>query len=236
MRRDIAICTRLLVDAGILEYSGHVSSRLPSGDAFLIHPRDDVRSGLKPPRLLIVGLDGEVIEEDGLPPLETPIHAEVYKASPEVGAIAHFHHDTTTMFSIVENWEIVPVKNHADRWENAVPIHSDPSHIATVKQGRALVRTLGNANAVLLRGHGEVVVAENIKALFADVIHFVENAQSLAHASLLGDVEPLSKKGLDNFQAAFDREIHAWKLWSYFTIQSANSGSIPMQWVDDRLV
>lgn len=234
-RRDIAICTRLLVFAGILEYSGHVSCRLPSGDQFLIQPVDDVRSDLDPARLLIVGLDGQVIEGDGKPPLETAIHSEVYKARPDVGSVAHFHHDPTTMFSMVKNRRLVPMKNHAYRWADGVPIHPDASHISSVEQGLELVQSLGRANAALLRGHGEVLMAENVKTLFADVIHFVENAQALVHAGLLGEVEPLSKQDLEKFESTFDRERHSRKLWSYYAVTAAKSEVIPLDWLEDRL-
>lgn len=233
MRREIAICTRLLVDVGILEYSGHISSRLPSGDEFLIQPVDDVRSTLEPSRLLVVGLDGSVIEGEGKPPSETAIHAEIYKARPDVKAVAHFHHDPTTMLSMVKNRPWVPMKNHASRWPEGVPIHHDASHISSVEQGQELARTLGNANAALLRGHGEVVVAEGVKALFSDIVHFVENASAISSAAVLGEIEPLTNEDLDKFQATFHREKHARKLWAYYTVTAANRGAIPVDWLDD---
>ena len=233
MRREIAICTRMLVDVDILEYSGHISARLPSGDAFLIQPGDDVRSNLDPSRLLVVGLDCEVIEGDGKPPSETPIHAEIYKARPDVRAVAHFHHDPTTMFSMVKGRPLVPVKNHASRWSEGVPVHSDASHISTISQGQELVHTLGESNAALLRGHGEVVVAESVMALFADIVHFVENAQALAHAGLLGVVEPLNTDDMEKFRSTFKREKHARKLWSYYSVTAANKGVIPAEWLDE---
>ncbi len=235
LRRDIALCTRLLVDVGILEYSGHISSRLPSGDEFLIQPVDDVRSDLDPSRLLLVGLDCQVKEGEGRPPAETAIHAEIYKARPDVGAVAHFHHDQTTMFSMVKDRPLVPVKNHFVRWSSGVPVHQDASHISSVSQGLELARTLGRANAALLKGHGEVVVAENIKALFADVVHFVENAQALAFGNLLGEVIPLTERDLHDFEATFDREKHSRKLWAYYSVTAANSGRIPPEWLEDRL-
>lgn len=234
-RQDIATCTRLLVDLGILEYSGHISSRLPSGDEFLIQPVDDVRSDLDPARLLVVGLDGSIVNGDGKPPAETAIHAEVYKARPDIGAVAHFHHDETTMFSMVDGASLVPVKNHASRWSNGIPVHNDASHIATPEQGQELVATLGDANAGLLRGHGEVVLAENIKSLFADVVHFVENAKALAFAMTLGDVVPLTDLDQEKFLATFGREKHARKLWSYYSVTAANRGVIPREWLEDRL-
>lgn len=235
LRRDIAACTRLLVDVGILEYSGHVSSRLPSGDEFLIQPVDDVRSDLDPSRLLVVGLDCDVREGEGRPPAETAIHAELYKSRPDVGAVAHFHHDETTMFSMVRNRPLVPVKNHFVRWASGVPVHPDASHISSQEQGQELARTLGGSNAALLKGHGEVVVAENIKALFADVVHFVENARALAYAGLLGEVEPLDCEDLNKFEATFDREKHSRKLWAYYSVTAAKSGKIPLEWLDDPL-
>ncbi|NNN19857.1 MAG: class II aldolase/adducin family protein [Acidimicrobiaceae bacterium] len=233
IRREIAICTRMLVDVGILEYSGHVSSRLPSGDAFLIQPVDDVRSDLGPSRLLVVGLDGQLIEGDGQPPSETSIHSEIYKARPDVNAVAHFHHDPTTMFSMVATRPLVPVKNHAVRWAHDIPIHPDTSHISSVEQGQELAKTLGASHAALLRGHGEVVVAESIKTLFADVIHFVENATALAHAVLLGEVVPLATDDLEKFQSTFNREKHSRKLWTYYSVTAANKGLIPVEWLFD---
>ena len=232
MRRDIAICTRLLVDVEILEYSGHISSRLPSGDEFLIQPVDDVRSALQPSRLLVVGLDGNVIDGDGKPPSETAIHSEIYKARPDVNSVAHFHHDPTTMFSMVTNRPLLPMKNHACRWPDGVPVHPDPSHISTVEQGQELVKTLGDHNALLIRGHGEVVVAESIKALFADIVHFVENARALATALLLGDVMPLSRGDLEKFRATFHREKHANKLWTYYAVTASNKGVVPAEWIE----
>ncbi len=233
MRREIAICTRMLVDVDILEYSGHISARLPSGDAFLIQQGDDVRSNLDPSRLLVVGLDCEVVEGDGIPPSETPIHAEIYKARPDIRAVAHFHHDPTTMFSMVKGRPLLPVKNHASRWSDGVPVHSDASHISSVSQGQELVRTLGESNAALLRGHGEVVVAESVMTLFADVVHFIENAQALAHAGLLGEVEPLNNEDMEKFRSTFKREKHARKLWSYYSVTAANKGVIPAEWLDE---
>lgn len=233
MRKEIAICTRLLVDVGILEYSGHISSRLPNGDEFLIQPVDDPRSALDPSRLLVVGLDGKVIDGDGKPPSETAIHAEIYKVRPDVRAVAHFHHDPTTMFSMVKDRPLLPVKNHASRWPNGVPIHYDASHISSVEQGQELARTLGENNAALMRGHGEVVVAESVMALFADVVHFVENARALATAGLLGEVVPLTQADLDKFQLTFNREKHARKLWSYYTVTATGKGVIPEDWLED---
>lgn len=218
----------MLVDVGILGYSGHLSARV--GDRLLIQPVDDARAELRPDRLLLVTLDGDVADGDGRPPSETAIHTGIYRARPDVGAVAHFHHDPTTVFTVVEGHPVVPVKNHASRWSSGVPVHSDPSHIATAEQGRALAATLGQCNAALLRAHGQVVVAEDVQTLFADVVHFAENATLLAHALALGQAKPLSQAECDSFAATFRRDRHARKLWTYYTAIAASAGRLPDGW------
>jgi ribulose-5-phosphate 4-epimerase/fuculose-1-phosphate aldolase len=234
LRRHLAAATRMLVDAGILGYSGHLSTRVGDGSRLLIQPVDDVRAELRPDRLLVVTLDGDVADGDGRPPSELAIHTEIYRARPDVGAVAHFHHDPTTVFTVVDGHPVVPVKNHASRWSSGVPVHPDPSHIATAEQGRELAATLGDHNAALLRAHGEVVVAEDIRTLFADVVHFVENATLLARALTLGPVKPLSPAECARFAATFHRDRHARKLWTYYTTVAATAGRLPAQWWTDR--
>jgi ribulose-5-phosphate 4-epimerase/fuculose-1-phosphate aldolase len=230
LRRDLAAATRMLVDAGILGYSGHLSARVGDTGRLLIQPVDDVRAYLDPGRLLEVTLDGEVAAGDGKPPSELAIHTEIYRTRPDVAAIAHFHHDPTTVFTLVDGKPLVPVKNHAARWAGGVPVHPDPSHIATTQQGRALAQTLGTGQAALLRAHGEVVVAEDVHTLFADVIHFVENATALASAMALGQVRPLSMDECAAFSATFHRARHARKLWLYYTTVAASAGRLPAGW------
>lgn len=227
---DLAEATRMLVQAGILGYSGHLSALLPDRQSLLIQPVNDARGELLPERILTVTLDGDVLAGEGRPPSELPIHAEIYRSRPDVGAVAHFHHDPTTVFSVVDNLPIVAVKNHASRWSDGVPVHPDPSHISTREQGAALVATLGSCHAALLRGHGEVVVAETVRSLFADVIHFVENAMALASALQLGRVVPLDLAEAGGFQTTFDRARHANKVWKYHRSVAVRDGVVPSQW------
>jgi len=224
------MCTRMLVAAGVMEYSGHVSARLAEGDRFLIQRVADVRAELEPDRLLVVDLDGRVLEGDGKPPSELFIHSEIYKRREDVGAVVHFHHDRTTLFSLVQGLELVPVKNHAARWATGIPVHHNAAHIDTPALGAALALTLGSANGALLRAHGEVVVAEDVPTLFADAVHFVENADTLAQATVLGTVLPLDKDETEAFLSTFDRQHHAEKLWAYYAASAAHAGVIPESW------
>jgi L-ribulose-5-phosphate 4-epimerase len=86
---EAAAATRLLVAERILDYSGHVSIRIPGQDAFVIQIGSNSRAEVEPGAMLVVDYDGNVLEGDGQPPSEIPIHIEILKARPDVQAILH---------------------------------------------------------------------------------------------------------------------------------------------------
>lgn len=226
LRRDVTACTRMLVHENILGYSGHISARLPGRDALMIQPGALSRSELDPDKLVIVDFDGKVLagKENGKPPSEVFIHTEIMKARPDVNAIAHFHPETATLFTLVDDVPFGPVKNHAARWIDGTPTHNDPSHIDTPQSGKALADTLAGYQAALIRAHGAVVVAEDVRALFVDCVHFEENAQALYRAAAIGRVNPLTKQEAEAFMHSFDRPWHSQKLWDYYTGNAIKAG------------
>lgn len=235
LRYQIAAVTRLLVSEGLLGYSGHVSARLPDRDAILIQPIHHGRSELRPEHLLVCDMDGRVIggPEGERPPSEIYIHTELYRARADVNAIAHYHHDLTTTFSLVEDVPLRPIKNHAVRWASGIPVHPEPDHVNTPALGRALAKTLGPHQALIIRAHGEVVVAETLPALLMDCIHFTENAEALYHASLLGRVVALTPDELKRFGQSLKRPKHSVKLWTYYIGRALADGTLPKDWGRD---
>ncbi len=232
LRAQVAACTLLLNDLDILGYSGHVSARLPGREAFLIQPFDHSRAELGPDDLLVCDFDGKVLAgpKGTKPPSELFIHSEIFRARADVQAVAHFHHDIATIFTLVEGVTLAPIKNHAVRWTSGIPIHPDPSHVSDPALGRAVAATLGPHHALLIRAHGQVVVAENVPALLIDSVHFVENAEVMYRAAALGRVVPLSPQEAAAFLGDFDRERHIAKLWKYYVGGGRARGLLPRSW------
>ena len=48
LRVKIAVCTRVMNMEGLIDYSGHVSARLPDNSGILIQSFDDSRAALEP--------------------------------------------------------------------------------------------------------------------------------------------------------------------------------------------
>jgi ribulose-5-phosphate 4-epimerase/fuculose-1-phosphate aldolase len=236
LRREVAACTRLLVEAGIIDYSGHVAARLPEGDAILIQPIDTPRNEVEPEELFVVGLDGKVRSGPAgdRPPSETAIHNEIMRARPDVNAVAHIHSEIATLFTLVDGVPLVPVKNHAARWIDGIPTHPDPGHINTPARGRELAATLGPHNAALIRAHGAVVTSESVQTLFADCLHFVTNAEALYRARQLGPVRPLTREEGAAFLERFGRERQARKIWRAYVGRAVGGGLMPADWFNDE--
>nr|TFG55129.1 MAG: class II aldolase/adducin family protein [Hyphomicrobiales bacterium] len=232
LRHEVAAVTLLLNQKNIIEYSGHVSVRLPGDETLLIQPVDHGRAELKPEQLLVCNLEGRRVLETEIerPPGEIFIHSEIYKARPDVRAIAHFHHDLTTTFSLVEGMHLQAIKNHAARWGSGIPVHPDPAHVNTPAVGRGIANTLESHHGMIIRAHGQVIVAENLRALLIDCIHFVENAETFYRAAGLGRVLPLTESELATFQRSFRRNKHSVKLWNYYVKQGLTTGLIPAEW------
>ena len=79
--------------------------------------------------------------------------------------------------------------------------------------GKALAKTLGNRNVVLLRGHGAVTVAPSLHVVVGMAYYLIENAKLQEQAMRLGgkvtylDPEEAKKAGS---QDGYER---AWTLW-----------------------
>jgi len=237
-RRQLAACVRLLHSEGLLTYNGHVSMRVPGEDAFLIHALVDSRSEVAPERLLTVSLDGAVLDAppDCRPPSEYPIHAEIYRARADVGAVAHIHSEHAIAFTLVEGVTLRALRCDALDWADGVPVHADPTRIKTPAQGRALAATLGTGSAALMRAHGAVLAAPSVIEVFKVCVQFEENARAQLLASRLGPIAPLTAAELDALRACHPPEFrahYARKIWRYHVSQGRAAGIIPASWVED---
>jgi len=70
---------------------GNQSARLPGSKKIWVTPSGYPRMSLSAEDLVAVDLDGNVIEGDLKPTIETYVHLEVYKRRPDVNAVIHAH-------------------------------------------------------------------------------------------------------------------------------------------------
>ena len=231
LKVQVAACTRLLNMAGILHYSGHLSARVPGTDTIYIQTRTESRADVSPDSLLLVDLDGNVIEGKGKPPSELCIHTGIYKARPDAGAVIHNHMELAAAFTMVKDVKLQCMSFHAVRWADGIPVMREAGKFKTEEHGRALAKAIGKHNALLLRAHGIVLVSEGPTAILSDTMHFEDNAKQQKEALQLSrNLDPIDQSELARVHEYEDRDHHIRKMWNYYVGEGVKKGAIPEGW------
>jgi len=223
LRAQLAACSRLLHREKILNYSGHISVRLPDRDAFLIQSFSESRAQVSPESLVICDLDANVIEGPPgyKPPIEVFIHSEILRARSDIQAVVHTHAPHAVAFSSLGR-ELAPISNDAGFFYKKLPVFSETTDlIVTPERGKAVAKCLGENSAVLLRNHGIVTVGRSIEEAVWVAVRLERACQSLLMVEAAGgpkllvdtdDLERKNKRGTrpDNFNNVFAYLVRSW--------------------------
>ena len=165
LKTDLANACRVLDAQGQGDnIFGHVSARLPGApDRFWMKPARLGLDEITPDDLLLVDLDGHVL--DGRHPRheEYPIHAEVMRARPDVQAVVHTHPPYAIAFA-ARGAPLRPVSHEGSFfWPPGVPVFDQFTDLVrTREQGQAVAAALGAGRALFLRNHGIVAADASI--------------------------------------------------------------------------
>jgi len=162
LREQLATCTRIFAMQGMIGVFGHVSVYHPETKTVLITPGMGSNKGaLQAKDMVAAGLDGKQRRGTEGPPVEWPIHTALHGARSDALAVAHLHTPYATLFSIAKR-DFKPVTLQGAIFSDGVPLYPEAQLITTPARGEALLKTIGDKRAALLRGHGIVVVGQNL--------------------------------------------------------------------------
>ena len=174
----------------VLWTSGNASSRDPETGYVVIKPSGVLFDQLTPENLVIVDLDGNVIEGDLKPSVDTASHLYVYRHRPDVHGMVHTHSPYATSFAI--RGEPLPIytTTSAAVFGCDIPV----SNFATIGEeeiGKEIVEQIGTCSAILIRSHGTFTIGKNVTEALKRSVILEETAQSVHYALLRGPVNPL---------------------------------------------
>jgi L-fuculose-phosphate aldolase len=185
LRLRVATATRVLAVAGLFDMHGHISVR--DGDVIYIGDRGASRISLRPEQVASVRLSDGAKLGDALPPSETPLHLAAYRAKPDIGSVAHFHPRYATAFAVAGR-PLEPASNAGAFFNGTIPVHDNPELIRTDALGAPVAKDLGGSRALLLRGHGAMVVGDDLLECVTAALFLEESAHRNYLAAGLGKI------------------------------------------------
>lgn len=161
LKRELVNSVKTLYWKGMVSNAGgNQSARLPGQNKIWITPSGYPRVSLEPQDLIAVDLDGNVIEGDLRPSIETRMHLEIYKNRPDVNAVIHAHSPYTMGAAISGYLDITHGEAAAILGEIKIIPYSHPGTIELAKSVGEALRGEGAKvpRIVILMNHGIVSV------------------------------------------------------------------------------
>jgi len=199
---------------------GNVSGIDRSAGVVAIKPSGVAYDELTPEKMVLLDLEGNVVEGEMNPSSDTPTHLELYRNFPDIGGICHTHSPQATIWA--QACREIPCfgTTHADYYHGPVPVTESmtDAEIAAdyeLNTGRVIVRRFAGLDpvrmpAVLVANHGpfswgpdpaaaveSAVVLEQVARMALGVIQV--NPQQNPISQVLLDKHYLRKHGKDAY-------------------------------------
>jgi ribulose-5-phosphate 4-epimerase/fuculose-1-phosphate aldolase len=220
---DLVAAYRILAAHGVIDAYGHVSLRSQRNPQRYYLARSVAPELVEEQDLIEYDLDSQALDANGRESVkERFIHGEIYRARPDVMCVVHNHSPSVVPFSVtgvpmralyhmaafigegLPNFEIRDVRKGTDLL------------IVDSTLGQALARTLGGKPAALMRGHGSVVVGENLPRAVGRSVYLEQSARMQMQAiALAGPGGKITYFDDAEVQASIARQDYyrAWPLW-----------------------
>lgn len=196
----------------VLWTSGNVSARDPETGYVVIKPSGVLFNDLTPESIVVVDLDGNVIEGDFKPSVDTASHLYVYRHRDDVNGVVHTHSPYATSFAITGEPLEIYTTTSAAVFGGPIPI-SDFATIGEEEIGQEIVEKIGDSSAILIRNHGVFTIGKDYNAALKSSIVLEETAQSVHYAMCRKQIEPLSedvvKRGYDVYHKTYGQKKEA---------------------------
>ncbi|MDD4371483.1 MAG: class II aldolase/adducin family protein [Anaerostipes sp.] len=178
---------------GLIALSGgNVSMRMPSGE-ILITPSGMIYEDMVPADVLVMDIDGNVIEGTRKTSSDTEGLLYIYKHREDINSVIHTHQPYATAVGLVEDEFEVNLTTLANACGGNVKV-TPFSSAGSVDMGIDTVENLGDSLAVILANHGVMAVGENLKQALCAAVYLEEAAKTYLSAKAIGEPRKMTKE------------------------------------------
>ncbi len=177
--------------------SGNVSARDPETGLILIKPSGVPYSKLKPGDIVVLGLNGKVIEGKLKPSSDTASHLYIYRHREDVFGVVHTHSRYATAFAAVGMPIPCVLTAIADEFGGPIPCGGF-ALIGDEEIGKVVVESIGKSPAVLLKNHGVFTIGKTAEAAVKAAVMTEDVAATVWMALQLGKPDEISAENIAN--------------------------------------
>ena len=164
---------------------GNVSARDPETGLVAIKPSGVGYEALTAESMVVLDLDGKVVEGRFAPSSDTYSHLYIYRNRPDVNGVVHTHSRYATAFAAVGRSIPVYLTAQADEFGGEIPC-AGFSLIGDDSIGRLVVEAIGTSPAVLLKNHGVFTVGPSARSAVKAAVMTEDVAATVFMALQLG--------------------------------------------------
>jgi L-ribulose-5-phosphate 4-epimerase len=167
---------------------GNVSGRDPETGLVVIKPSGVKYPDLKPEQLIVIDLDGNIVEGSLSPSSDTASHLYIYRHRSDVGGVVHTHSPYATAFAAVNKPIPVYLTAIADEFGGPIPVGGF-ALIGGEEIGKVVVDSIGASCAVLLKNHGVFTIGKNAESAVKAAVMTEDVARTVWYALQIGTPE-----------------------------------------------
>lgn len=191
MRREVWAMNLELPKQGLVTWtSGNVSGRDPDTGFIVIKPSGVRYEDLSPENMVVVDLEGKIVEGNFRPSVDTATHLVVYKLRDDVGGMVHTHSPYATAFALLGKPIPVYLTAMADEFGCPIPV-GQYAEIGGDAIGEEIVHSIGVSPAILMKSHGVFTIGKNPTDAVKAAVMTEDVAKTVHIAMLMGAPTPL---------------------------------------------
>ncbi len=166
--------------------SGNISARDQDTGLVAIKPSGVRYEDLTPEKMVIVDLDGNVVETELQPSSDTATHLYIYRHRPDAGGIVHTHSTFATAFAAVGRPILPNLTAICDEFGGPIPV-GEFALIGGEEIGREIIRAIGDSKAILMKNHGVFTIGKTAAEALKSAVMVEDAARTMYYAFQLGD-------------------------------------------------
>lgn len=197
LRQEVWRCNLELPKNDLVKMtSGNVSGRDPASGLVVIKPSGVAYEELTPQNMVIVDLDGQVIEGELLPSVDTVTHLYVYKNRDDINGMVHTHSTYACVFAVL-NKPIPATLTTCGLIGGHVPLGGYYPPLGDSKIGEEMLRVVGDSLAVVMKNHGVFTIGKTASVATRVAIEVEDMAKVSYFAMLYGEPTILTDDQID---------------------------------------